>query len=61
MYLRFKEDEGHLEYVTILKNIQTRGFIGVLSSRGLPVQCWRASNCLQRLDPLGTALRWQYD
>ena len=42
-------------------NFFRRGFIGVLSSRGLPVQCWRVSNCLQRLDPLGTALRWQYD
>lgn len=42
-------------------NFFRRGFIGVLSIRGLPVQCWRVSNCLQRLDPLGTALRWQYD
>ena len=40
-------------------NIGRRRFIGALRSRGLRVQCWRVSNCLRRLDPVGTALRWR--
>ena len=36
-----------------------RRFIGALRSRGLGVQRWRVSNCLRRLDPVGTALRWR--
>ena len=39
-------------------NIGRRRFIGALRSRGLRVQRWRVSNCLRRLDPVGTALRW---
>lgn len=40
-------------------NIGRRRFIGTLRSRGLRVQRWRVSNCLRRLDPVGTALRWR--
>lgn len=40
-------------------NIGRRRFIGALRSRGLRVQHWGASNCLRRLDPVGTALRWR--
>ena len=40
-------------------NIGRRRFIGALRSRGLRVQRWRVSNCLRRLDPVGTALRWR--
>lgn len=40
-------------------NIGRRRFIGALRSRGLRVQRWRVSNCLRRLDPIGTALRWR--
>lgn len=40
-------------------NIGKRRFIGALRSRGLRVQRWRVSNCLRRLDPVGTALRWR--
>ena len=40
-------------------NIGRRRFIGALRSRGLRVQHWRVSNCLRRLDPVGTALRWR--
>ena len=40
-------------------NIGRRRFIGALRSRGLRDQRWRVSNCLRRLDPVGTALRWR--
>lgn len=36
-----------------------RRFIGALRSRGIRVQCWRISQCLRRVDPIGTALRWR--
>ena len=28
-------------------------------SRGLRIQRWRVSECLQFVDPIGTALRWR--
>lgn len=40
-------------------NIGRSRFIGALRSRGFRVQRWRVSNCLRRLDPVGTALRWR--
>ena len=40
-------------------NIGRRRFIGALRSRGLRVQRWRVSDCLRRMDPIGTALRWR--
>ena len=40
-------------------NIGRRRFIGALRSRGIRVQRWRASQCLRRVDPVGTALRWR--
>ncbi|KAJ7392740.1 hypothetical protein OS493_010395 [Desmophyllum pertusum] len=40
-------------------NIGRRRFIGALRSRGLNVQRWRISECLRRVDPVGTALRWR--
>lgn len=40
-------------------NIGRRRFIGALRSRGLHIQRWRVSDCLHRVDPVGTALRWQ--
>jgi len=40
-------------------NIGRRRFIGAPRSRGLNVQRWRISECLRRVDPVGTALRWR--
>ena len=40
-------------------NIGRRRFIGALRSRGLNVQRWRVTECLRRVDPVGTALRWR--
>ena len=40
-------------------NIGRRRFIGTLRSRGLRIQRWRVSDCLHRVDPVGTALRWR--
>ena len=40
-------------------NIGRRRFIGALRSRGLHIQRWRVSECLRRVDPVGTALRWR--
>ncbi|CAH3041319.1 unnamed protein product, partial [Porites lobata] len=40
-------------------NIVRRRFIGALRSRGWSIQRWRVSDCLRRMDPVGTALRWR--
>ncbi len=40
-------------------NIGRRRFIGALRSRGQSIQRWRISECLRRVDPVGTALRWR--
>jgi hypothetical protein len=40
-------------------NIGRRRFIGALRSRGIRVQRWRVTQCLRRVDPVGTALRWR--
>ena len=40
-------------------NVGRRRFIGALRSRGLRIQRWRVSECLRRVDPVGTALRWR--
>ena len=37
-------------------NIGRRRFIGALRSHGLRIQRWRVSECLHRVDPVGTAL-----
>ena len=39
-------------------NLGRRRFIGALRSRGLRVQPSRVSDCIKRIDPIGTALRW---
>ena len=36
-----------------------RRFLGALRSRSLRIQRWRVSDCLRRIDPIGTALRWR--
>lgn len=40
-------------------NIGRRRFIGALRSWGLRIQRWRVGDCLRRVDPVGTALRWR--
>ena len=40
-------------------NIGERRLLGVLRSRGYRVQRRRVCECLRRVDPLGTALRWR--
>lgn len=40
-------------------NMGRRRFIGALRSRFLRIQRWRVSECLHRVDPVGTALRWR--
>lgn len=40
-------------------NIRRRRFMGALRSRGIRVQRWRVNQCLRRVDPIGTALRWR--
>ena len=40
-------------------NVGRRRFIGASRSRGLRIQRWRVSECLRRVDPVGTALRWR--
>ena len=40
-------------------NIGRRRVIGGLRSLGLRIQRWRVSDCLRRVDPVGTALRWR--
>lgn len=40
-------------------NLGRRRFIGSLRSRGIRIQRWRASQCIRRVDPIGTALRWR--
>ena len=40
-------------------NIGRRWFIGALRSRGLHIQRRRVIDCLRRVDPVGTALRWR--
>ena len=44
---------------SLTPNIGRRRFIGALRSQGIHVQCWRVSQCLRRVDPIGTALRWR--
>eukprot|EP00112_Aurelia_sp_Birch-Aquarium-sp1_P010537 Seg2246.4 transcript_id=Seg2246.4/GoldUCD/mRNA.D3Y31 product="hypothetical protein" protein_id=Seg2246.4/GoldUCD/D3Y31 len=43
----------------VTPNIGRRRFIGALRSRGLRIQRWRASECIRRMDPVGTSLRWR--
>eukprot|EP00794_Sanderia_malayensis_P010446 gene10446-11539_t len=43
----------------ITPNIGRRRFIGALRSRGLNVQRWRVNECIRRVDPVGTTLRWR--
>ena len=38
-------------------NIGRKRFIGALGSQGLHIQRWRGSDCLRRVDPVGTALQ----
>ncbi|PFX26328.1 hypothetical protein AWC38_SpisGene9041 [Stylophora pistillata] len=62
------DDESDIIYATVSGNFQSgpltpnigrRRFIGTLRSRGLRVQRWRVSECLHRVDPVGTTLRWR--
>ena len=41
------------------RNLGRRRFQGALRSRGLRIQRWRVSDCIRRVDPIGTALRWR--
>ena len=50
---------GNLSEGPLTPNIGRRRFIGALRSRGLRVQRRRVSECLRRLDPVGTSLRWR--
>lgn len=43
----------------ITPNIGERRLMGALRSRGLRVQRCRVRECLRKIDPLGTALRWR--
>ena len=43
----------------VTPNLGRRRFIGALRSRGLRIQRWRVSECIRRVDPVGTALRWR--
>jgi len=49
---------GNFQDGPLTPNIGRRRFIGALRSRGLRVQRWRVSECLHRVDPVGTTLRW---
>lgn len=50
---------GNASEGPVTPNIGRRRFIGALRSRGLHVQRWRVTDCLHRLDPVGTSLRWR--
>ncbi|PFX25078.1 hypothetical protein AWC38_SpisGene10295 [Stylophora pistillata] len=50
---------GNFQSGPLTPNIGRRRFIGALRSRGLRVQRWRVSECLHRVDPVGTTLRWR--
>ena len=39
-------------------NIGQRRLLGALRARGIRIQRWRIRECLRRVDPLGTSLRW---
>lgn len=39
-------------------NIGQRRLAGALRARGIRIQRWRVRDCLRRVDPLGTTLRW---
>eukprot|EP00794_Sanderia_malayensis_P008539 gene8539-9451_t len=43
----------------ITPNIGRRRFIGALRSRGLNVHHWRVNECIRRVDPVGSTLRWR--
>ena len=43
----------------VTPNLGRRRFIGALRSRGLRIQRSRVSECIRRVDPVGTALRWR--
>ncbi|PFX34646.1 Nuclear migration protein nudC [Stylophora pistillata] len=50
---------GNFQSGPLTPNIGRRRFIGALRSRGLRFQRWRVSECLHRVDPVGTTLRWR--
>ena len=43
----------------ITPSIGQRRLIGALRARGHHIQRWRIRQCLRKVDPLGTALRWR--
>lgn len=55
----YRDITGSSSTGPVTPNIGRRRFIGALRSRGYRVQRWRVSDCLRRLDPVGTALRWR--
>ena len=61
---RFTEiSEEHLTIViqavrSVTPNIGQSRMIGALRSRGLHVQRWRIREIMRKIDPVGTALRW---
>ena len=50
---------GNLREGPLTPNMGRRRFIGAFRSLGLRIQRWRVSECLRRVDPIGTALRWR--
>ena len=56
IYLAFSNNNGNN---IVTPNLGRRRFLGALRSRGLKVQRWRISECIRRVDPEGTALRWR--
>jgi hypothetical protein len=50
---------GNSQDGLLTPNIGRRRFIGALRSRGLRIQRARVIECLLRVDPVGTTLRWR--
>ena len=63
IYKELTAADGNLSGGFLTPNIGRRRFMGALRSRGIRVQRWRVSQCLRRVDPIGTALAqlWHFD
>ena len=59
IYKELTAADGNSSGGFLTPNIGRRRFMGALRSRGIRVQRWRVSQCLRRVDPIGTALRWR--
>ena len=55
----YASETGNSHERPLTPNMGRRKFIGALRSRGIRIQRWRVSECLHRVDPIGTALRWR--